>query len=112
MGAVRTGELYKFKNSEEIVRQSESPLFGRAMKLIVLIFGIISAGVPPSWSKRYNDFMTQFEGKGTPLGWFVQTSKFPLHTDMRNGTVKRRKNNFCRFLSFFFVNFRQFFDTF
>ena len=54
------------------------------MKLTVLIFVVVHGGIPKSWTKRYEEFMGQFEGKGEPFGWFVENSKFPLHTDLRD----------------------------
>ena len=61
--------------SEYIVRQSESHFIKtEKMKFAILLIGIATAGIPPSWTKRYDDFMGQFNGKGRRLGWFVESS--------------------------------------
>merc|ERR1712227_944338 len=57
--------------------------YSMEMRICIFIFGIISGfSMPKSWNKRYGDFMRQFEGKGQPMGWWVENSKFPLHEDM------------------------------
>lgn len=55
------------------------------MRLIVLIFAAAQAlSMPKGWTKRYDDFMMQFDDGGEPFGWWTKKSTYPLQTDQRN----------------------------